>query len=306
MSFSETLIRALGEVPADRTSWSVRVFCFFKNGDRDLDYLKSLIYLSMQLQLFDIMPTLLPYVKVICTMECDQEADNTLIRVLPDTCVEIFLNYTISPVAIIDSQLYERSIVSFRMDRYVDVQMRKGAGCVAVCFYPGMAAHFFKLTMGELANTTMPLYELWNLDAQRLEDQLAQCNSTSMRVEILQHFLIAQLSKSTSDTVVVQCLRHIQFANGRLSVGQVNKYSGFSQRQLSRKFHQDLGLSPRAYLRVSRFLSSLKYLNKYPARSLTQVAHESGYYDQAHFIRDYKEFTGYTPGMLLMSDHVLY
>ena len=260
----------------------------------------------MQLQLYDIMPALLPYVKVICTMECDQDADNNHIRVLPDTCVEIFLNYTISPIAIIDSQLYERSIVSFRIDRYVDVQMRKGAGCVAICFYPGMAALFFKFPMGELANTTTPLSELWNLDAHVLEDQLAHCNSALMRVKIIQHFLIGQLAKSTRDIVVAQCLQQIQFQNGRLSVAQINKYSGFSQRQLSRKFQQDLGMSPKEYLRVSRFICSLKHLTNYPASSLTEVAHESGYYDQAHFIRDYKKFTGYTPGMLLRSENVLY
>ena len=270
------------------------------------DYLQAFVYLSMQLQLYDIMPALMPYIKVICTMECDQDADTNHIRVLPDACVEIFLNYTCSPVAIIDRQLYKRSIVSFRMNRYVDVQMRKGSGCVAVCFYPGMAAHFFKFPMGELANTTTALSELWNEQAEELEDQLAQCCSSLMRVNILQHFLIAQLSKSKRDTIVGQCLRQIQYTHERLSVGQVNNYSGLSQRQLSRKFQQELGMSPKEYLRVSRFICSLKHLNNYPLSSLTEVAHQSGYYDQAHFIRDYREFTGYTPGMLLRSEHVLY
>lgn len=260
----------------------------------------------MQLQLYDIMPALLPFVKVICTMECDQDADTSHIRVLPDACVEIFLSYTSSPVAIIDKQLYKGSIVNSRMNTYVDVQMRKGSGCIAVCFYPGMAYRFFNISMGELANTTTPLFELWKEGAEELEDQLAQCSSVLMRIHILQDFLIARLSTSKADPVIAGCINYIQHASGNLSVGQLNGYAGFSQRQLSRIFRQSLGLSPKAYLRVSRFIQSLNHLNKYSNYSLTDVALRSGYYDQAHFIRDYKEFTGSTPGMVVRSDHLLY
>ncbi|RZM11412.1 MAG: AraC family transcriptional regulator, partial [Pedobacter sp.] len=219
--------------------------------------------------------------------------------------VEIFLNYTSSPVAIIDEKLYNRSIVSFRMSQYADVQMRKGSGCVAVCFYPGMAYHFFKFPMNDLANTTTPLSDLWKATSD-LEDQLALCNSGVMRVNMLQDLLIAQLSACNTDTVIAHCVQQVQRTNGNLSVGQISSHLGLSQRQLSRKFQQNVGLSPKEYLRISRFIHSLKYLNHYPDYSLTEIALRCGYYDQAHFIRDYKEFTGFSPGMLLKSDHILY
>lgn len=260
----------------------------------------------MHLKIYEIMPALLPYIKVICTMECDEAADTRHIRVLPDACVEIFLSYTNSPVAIIDEQLYKRSIVSFRMNRFVDVRMRKGSGCIAVCFYPGMAARFLKVPIGELANTNTRLSELWNISAGDLEDRLAKCNCPLMRVNILQTFLIDLLAGSKSDPVVAQILQYIQLADGRISVEQLSNYSGFSQRQLARKFQYDVGISPKEYLRFAKFHSSLKNLIDYPYSSLTEIAIKSGYYDQAHFIRDYKEFTGYTPGKLLQSDHVLY
>jgi len=56
-------------------------------------------------------------------MDCDADADTSHVRVLPDTCVELFVNFTSTPVAIIGDQLYKRSIISFRMSRSIDVQM---------------------------------------------------------------------------------------------------------------------------------------------------------------------------------------
>ena len=107
----------------------------------------NVIFISMRIQLHDIVPGLQPYIKLICSMDCDNDADTSHIRVLPDTCVELFINYTTSPVAIIENVLHERSIVTARMSRPMDVQMRKGAGCLAVCFHPGMAYKFFSVPM---------------------------------------------------------------------------------------------------------------------------------------------------------------
>ncbi|PTS97356.1 hypothetical protein DBR11_17270 [Pedobacter sp. HMWF019] len=67
----------------------------------------------MRLQFYDVIPSLQPYIKLICSMGCDGEADRQYIRVLPDTCVELFVNYTNSPVAIIDNELHKRSIITF-------------------------------------------------------------------------------------------------------------------------------------------------------------------------------------------------
>ncbi|MHA4807351.1 DUF6597 domain-containing transcriptional factor [Flavitalea flava] len=116
----------------------------------------------MRLQLYNITPCLQPYIKLICTMDCDADADTSHIRVLPDTCVELFVNYTSTPVAIIGNELYKRSIITFRMSRPMDVQMRKGAGCLAICFHPGMAYMFFQVPMHVLTDTTAALSDIWN------------------------------------------------------------------------------------------------------------------------------------------------
>jgi len=260
----------------------------------------------MFIQQFDVIPELQPYVKLICTMDCEGDADTNHIRVLPDTCVELFINYTSTPVAIIGNELHNRSIVTFRMSRHTDVQMRKGAGCVAICFYPGMAYSFFGLPMYKLTDNTLALSDLWHGIAAEIESRLADACNNKARTAIVQKYLLQQLTQNEYDRQVAYCLEKIQQSAGHMPVIQLTNDTGLSQRHLSRKFQQFVGLSPKEYLRVCRFIKSLNHLKKHPKLSLTQVAYESGYYDQAHFNRDYREFTGHTPGQVALATNILY
>lgn len=259
----------------------------------------------MRLQLYDIIPILQPYIKLICTMDCDEDADRHHIRVLPDTCVELFVNYNSRPVAIIDKELYKQSIITSRMSRPMDVQMRKGAGCLAICFHPGMAYQFFHVPMHVLTDTTVALSDIWHEMAEELEDKLAGLNTNEARVEMIQKYLI-QLASNKQDLQVAFWLNQAQLSGGLIAVSKLSTEIGISQRQLSRRFQQNVGLSPKEYLRVFKFICSLQHLKKYPRISLTEVACQSGYYDQAHFIRDYKEYTGHSPGEVVKKQHILF
>jgi len=243
---------------------------------------------------------------MICAMDCDHDADTSHVHVLPDTCVEIFINYTSAPVAIIGNELYKGSIVNCRMNKPVGVQMRKGAGCVAVCFHPGMAYRFFKIPLYLLANTTTLLADLWKTNAVALETLMADAGTPNQRVALLQDYLLQQLGEADDNPQISYCLQQVQFSKGLISLDTLTRHIGFSQRHLSRQFQQYVGLSPREYLKVSRFIYSLEHLKSKPSATLTSVAYQSGYYDQAHFIRDYKQYTGFTPGEVLRNQHILY
>jgi len=260
----------------------------------------------MRIKSYDIIPALQPYIKLICTMECEDDVDTSYIRVLPDACVELFLNYTSTPVAIIDNELHKRSIVIFRMGRPTDVQMRKGAGVIAICFYPGMAYKFIQIPMHVLSDTTTPLVDIWGAMAVEIEDKIAGLSNNEVRVSLVQKYFFKELANGKDDLQVVYCLRQAHVSGGAIPVGKLVCDTGLSQRHLSRKFQEYVGLSPKEYLRISRFIFSLGYLKRFPLFSLTEVAYKSGYYDQAHFIRDYKEYTGYTPGQVVRAKHILY
>ncbi|SFP00997.1 transcriptional regulator, AraC family [Chitinophaga sp. YR627] len=260
----------------------------------------------MRLQLYNAIVQLQPYIRLICTMECDDDIDIRHVRVLPDTCTELFINYTTTPLAIIDNELYKCSIITSRMSQPMDVQMRKGAGVIAICFQPGMAYKFFHLSMHTLTDTTAELADVWKGMAIEMEEKLADAGDNVTRVAIVQQYLLRQLANSKDDRQITNCLLLAQRSSEPLSVQQLTKNAGISQRYLLRKFQQYVGLSPKEYLKVNRFVRSLQHLKKYPHQSLTHIAYESGYYDQAHFIRDYNVYSGHTPREVAQSQHILY
>lgn len=261
---------------------------------------------GMRMQSYDIIPGLQPYVKLICTMDCDDDTDTSFIRVLPDACVELFLNYTSTPVAMIDDELYKGSIATFRMSKATDIQMRKGAGVIAICFHPGMAYPFIHVPMHKLSDTIIDLTDVWDMTLTELEEKIAESDSSQTRVQHVQQYLLKKLGHAKDNLHILHCLKQVQLSEAMIPAGKLADDTGLSQRHLARKFQEHVGLSPKEYLRVSRFIFSLSNLKKYPVLSLTEIAFKSGYYDQAHFVRDYKGFTGHTPGQIIRMPHILY
>jgi AraC-like DNA-binding protein len=265
----------------------------------------------MQLRLYTIEPALQPFVKVICSME-NQGKDNGLppFRSLPDTCTELFISYIDSAPTVISGKstaTYQRSFLISRMSRFMDVQSPPISGLLTVCFYPGSAKHFFELPMNEIANDVIGLQDLWKGMITEIEDRVASAKTNEERVMILQHYLLKELNKNyKADKTIQYCLWQMNSTKGQLSIGNLSEDAGISNRQLLRRFNDQVGLSPKEFARITKFISSLTVLKQYPDMSLTEIAYESGYYDQAHFIHDFKEFSGYSPGQLLASTHCIY
>jgi AraC-like DNA-binding protein len=264
----------------------------------------------MELKLYDIIPSLQPYIKIICSMENGNSGCKTSsFRVLPDTCVELFINYAGSRQTVIAGSVLKQPncfIVS-RMSRYMDVRDHGKSDFVSVCFFPGAAAHFFPVAMHEVSDTMIDLGDLWKSIAAEMEDRVHCATNNHQRVAIIQEYLTRQLEKlRKDDNAVEHWLWQVNFFKGQLHVEDLSRKANISQRQLGRRFNQTVGLSPKEFSRVTRFIHSLKYLKKYPSLSLTEIAYESGYYDQAHFIHDYKNYAGVTPGELIADASILY
>lgn len=260
----------------------------------------------MLLQLYPIHTNLQPYVKLICTMECNEAADMELVRVLPDACVELFISYTEAPVAIIDQQLYQHSIVNSRMNVPTSVQMRKGSGCIAICFHPGVAYPFFSLPMNILNNSSISLNEIWGKVITQIEEKLATASDNRIRINLIQEYLLQLLHHAKLDLRIDNCINFIRKRATEVSLTDLHQLTGYSQRHLARKFKQYTGLSTKEYLKINRFITSLKYLKNYPHLSLTQIAYQSGYFDQAHCIRDYQTYAHHTPKEITQSSRILY
>jgi AraC-like DNA-binding protein len=261
----------------------------------------------MDLQVFHIIPQLQPYIREVCIVEFAKDDIPYTIRVLPDTCIELFINFGEMPLADFTNNVaYQRSFLTSRMSTYMDVARSAGSRCIAVCFKPGQAYRFFSVPMSELSNKVIELEDLWRSQSNDIEERLALATDNEQRSAIIQEYLLSLLVTHEADDHILHAFELIHAHKGQLSIEQLSKEANISHRQLSRRFHQLMGLSPKEYANMNRFLHSLKILKANRHLSLTQISYESGYYDQAHFIHEYRKYTGITPTELLRASNILF
>jgi AraC-like DNA-binding protein len=142
----------------------------------------------------------------------------------------------------------------------------------------------------------VPLERVFGVNGKLLGDRILSAEGTAERIQIVEGFLLAELENtSTIDHVVNETVETIFNTRGRFSVNELSEQHQVNRRQLARKFSSAIGLSPKQLAKTIRIQTALKTLLNEKVSSLTELAYENEYFDQAHFIREFKEFTGLTP-----------
>jgi AraC-like DNA-binding protein len=106
------------------------------------------------------------------------------------------------------------------------------------------------------------------------------------------------------DGAVERCLELIQTAPEPITIRELGSTIGLSSRQLARRFQNTVGLTPKEFVRVNRFIRAARRLRANDDHTFTETAHECGYFDQAHFNHDFREFAGMTPGEFIVANNV--
>lgn len=174
----------------------------------------------------------------------------------------------------------------------------------AVRFYPYGFASFVSTPVKKLANKETPLELLFGeILSKELGQKIRRATGTKNRIEIIEDFLLDKLNdKVTIDNIVKTTIDTLFLTRGATPINAILKDDLSKRRQLERKFKRQIGISPKQLGKVIRLQTALKMLLNQQSETLTEIAYESEYYDQAHFIRDFKEFTGTTPKEFLEDD----
>lgn len=169
-------------------------------------------------------------------------------------------------------------------------------GSFVVRFHPNGFVPLSTIPIKEMENMAVPLDKLFGKDGEEIGESILKANSTSERINIIEAFLLKRLTdKQTIDNIVKSTIETILNANGQFSVNEHSLQNNINRRQLTRKFSSIIGLSPKQLSKTIRIQAALKSLLTKDVDKLTDLAYENEYFDQAHFIKEFKEFTGLTP-----------
>ena len=175
-----------------------------------------------------------------------------------------------------------------------------GGGVVVAKFTATGAAAFLDLPLHHLFGTIVPLEQLLPaLEVERLVAEVCRASDVSQRVAALERFLVARL-RPRLDRLVIEATRLLRLSPGDARIAAVARGLGVSQEVLEKRFRQQVGGTPKQFASILRFRRAVGAHR--PERDLGRLALEAGYYDQAHFNRQFRAITGSSPRALLASE----
>lgn len=155
---------------------------------------------------------------------------------------------------------------------------------------------FLQMPLSELSNQVVSLDAIWGRYAGEIRERLRSASSIQAGFAVLEQLLLAQLSEAPHGLEVVQhAISEISQYHGALSIRSLSDQIGISQNHLGNQFKRFVGVSPKEIARFYRFANALRLINSARLTDLTRIAHQSQFYDQSHFNKDFLAFTGYNP-----------
>jgi AraC-like DNA-binding protein len=184
------------------------------------------------------------------------------------------------------------------MPAMVDAQSDKTLGVIGVDFTPQGAYRFFQWRLKEITNHLYLLADILGKTVKHIEERMAGTKNIEEKLKIVQQFLFDLFTIKSGDQVFEYCINKIKSTHGAVSVKELEQQTGYSSRWLNRKFEEHLGISPKNFASISRFQYYYHALLTNASRILTHKEFYNHYYDESHFIREFKRFTGMPPAKL--------
>ena len=167
-------------------------------------------------------------------------------------------------------------------------------GTILVYFTEIGFTHFASHPANELFNLSLSLDEIFDKNSiLEVEEKLAIANTDKLRIKIVEQFLASQLKDIQIDKLIVEAVKLIYQSKGTIRVKELNEKLFISQSPFEKRFRKVVGTTPKKLTSIVRFNAVLDNLNE--TKTLTEICYEHNFFDQAHFIKDFKQFTGDTP-----------
>ena len=248
-------------------------------------------------------------VRFYWTLEVPFDQKNQKQKIIPDGCIEMTFNfgdkikrYTSEN----DFILHPNAMVMGQRTKSYYILPVGNVDTFAICFYPIGFVNFVHTPLEKLVDKETPLSELFGpAEAYELEQQMVNAIDSQQRINIIESFLLKKLSeKNTISSIVQSTVDALLKTNGKTPINVILKDNISKRRQLERHFRKQIGISPKQLSKAIRLQATLNLLINKKSETLTDIAYESEYFDQNHFIKDFKDLVGVTPKEFLDNEHM--
>ena len=245
-------------------------------------------------------PDLDEFIECYWMMYCDDPLP-IVEKIIPDGFTEIIFNYrdVYKSKTSGDWNLQSPNLLAGQLKTFFHLQNTGATGSVAIKLKPAALTQLFGFNMDQYLDKIVDLDSLPNQEFKPLKEKIlaSGCFGNNKQEHLVKQVLddyFGILIQTASENPLKRALELIFSSNGIATVTELAAAAGISERQLERLFKKYIGLSPKYYARIIRFNYIFKLI-KSKKSSWAEVVYQSGYYDQSHFIRNFKAFTGEDP-----------
>lgn len=227
-------------------------------------------------------------------------------RFLPDGNTEIIVDLTDRPQYMYDNETLEeiqtcrRAWVSGVRTRPITIPSGKGSRMLIVAFKKGKAHPFYPLPMSEIKDAVVDADLIFGREILDLREQLLAAPSIDRMFLLVERFLLCRAVNSLPSDIPSKCVEYavtsIINQPSRLGFQQLSDQIGYSHKHFISLFKKQVGVRPGQYLKIMRFQNAILQIENNGFVHWSRIARESGFYDQSHFINEFRIFSGFTPG----------
>lgn len=234
------------------------------------------------------------------------EVAHALDRFLPDGNTEIVINLTEVPQSIHDNETLEEiqlcrdAWISGVRTRPITIPSGRGSRMLIVAFKRGGGHPFYPFPMTEITDWVVDADAIFGNRFRRLRDHILHAASIETMFALVEQFLLQcgsdTLHAETASRCIDFALSNIVRQPDAAGLQALSDTIGYSQKHFIDLFKRRVGVPPKQYLKIMRFQKAIREIERGRSVDWNRIARESGFYDQAHFIHDFRSFSGFTPG----------
>jgi AraC-like DNA-binding protein len=264
-------------------------------------------------------PSLNPLIECLWTLKSHSKFLNKRERIIPGGRAEMMFNLS-NPVDWIDSKDFTAArkcagaYLLGPRNRHFFVEHHGTINLIGVRFRHGGLSAFTPMPMRILMNEVIPQNELFGKEIDELTQRLFETDESKQQICLIEEFLKKRFQLGRDEHQTFRLISLVKQCESLSSITTLCEKTGVHYKKLERVFSKYTGYNPKNFSRVIRFYKALQQM-KSPSNSLTGIGLDGGYYDQPHFVRDFKSFTGKSPtqfqtenptiaNLLLQSKHV--
>ncbi|GAA3927768.1 helix-turn-helix domain-containing protein [Hymenobacter algoricola] len=257
----------------------------------------------MHIQSFPPVPALATYVEQYCLWD-DEATPQTpvlhpvfpgLVNGLNVLYGEPFETVTIAGNEVLTTPGVE--MIGMVTERRLYLRQTGRVGVLGVYFQPTGFFRLFGVPMSAVTDATLELDSVAGQFARELRQRVGEAGTPAQRLAVAEELLLRQLRRvQPASEVIARVATWIRGHHGQVSVEALAHAANLSRRQLERRFWAEVGTTPKLYARIARFNHVFQLVEHTSTPDWLDVSHQCGYFDQAHFIREFKHFTGESPG----------